>query len=161
MKCQDCQPCGPGKVRINCLNTEGHNEASGECVDIALVARTPMCPERTYDANGVETSARYPGLGGFSYEEVFGTDEKHTSWQTIAMRLNGSHIPQPRATQAVLFSVASISPGLGLPFACVISRGRWRGDRSIVDRLPKAEYLCCFALSVVKHCVSYHGPTGV
>ena len=28
-----------------------------------------------------ETSARYPGLGGFSYEEVFGTDEKHTSWQ--------------------------------------------------------------------------------
>ena len=32
-------------------------------------------------SNGVETSAQYPGLGGFSYEEVFGMDENHTTWQ--------------------------------------------------------------------------------
>ena len=85
-RCVSCQECtldatGNPQTGVGCINQQGHNDAHGKCVKTEFATRTPLCPSHQYDADWNIEKTEQLGLGGFTFSEVFGSDENHTTFQ--------------------------------------------------------------------------------
>ena len=77
-KCKDCDTCKEGFRRVGCIHSEGHNDASGHCIDETLVVQTPQCAEKIPTSSNVQVAYELaPDLGGWSYQQVFGLSHEN------------------------------------------------------------------------------------
>lgn len=70
-RCTACESCPDGEQRVNCRHDAGFNDAEGECVKSEFLSYTPFCPTTFEQIDGTDVQVSV-GLGGFSYNELFG-----------------------------------------------------------------------------------------
>ena len=68
---ENLKQCAADEKRVGCIHMQGHNNVHGYCEKVEFLTRTPLCPDE---------GSQF-GLGGFSYQEIFGIDETDVSFQ--------------------------------------------------------------------------------
>ena len=70
--CVECEKCADAaEVRVDCMNREGHNNASGICRKREFTVRNPYCD--------IQGSGYF--LGGYTFNELFGTSQDNADFQ--------------------------------------------------------------------------------